>query len=1034
MVVKSILSQDLTMTKGEAVSNELNCQIRELETVNLSLQTKLESYNFFQNISNSWESYWDYAGNLQFISPTVEKITGFDGSEFLNGQIEFINLVHQDDQQILLEKFIHQNKQEEIPAFAIRIFDKQKNLKHLALSSRPVFDENNHFIGSCTTCIDITLTVQNSQRLKENEQLYSDIFEKNSAVKLLIDKSNGKIIDANSAAVLFYGFSRDHLKSMYISDVEVKSNKKTQPELTDTSLEEHSFFETKHRLSNGLIRNIEVYSSPVNHEDRTLVHLIIHDITKRKKSEKKLKQSEANYKTLIDNTPDMIVRFDSNLRHTFVNHVVEKISGKPSESFIGKTHRELGNLTIEQIEYSEKLIREVFNTGKPLSFEISMPSTHGEIHLLSRGVPEFDKQGNVKGALFIHRDISIRKNFEKVLQNNELNMQALFDTMAEGVSLNEMIFDEEGVMIDYRVLNVNKAFYYTADYQGQDVIGKVATELYGMSTEFIKAFYFEHRHQQKTVITELLSPLGNKWHSIATSPFLNNKFVTTFFDITERKRAEDQLRESESRLNRIIEATNVGTWEWNVQTGELSLNNRWAEIAGYSLEELAPVSIQTWFMLGHPEDLKKSGEQLELVFSKAILHYDLECRMKHKNGNWIWIHDRGKVFEWTSDGKPVKMSGTHTDITLRKQAEERLALLMREKQIILDSAPVGISLIIDRKQVWVNKKTEEMFLYGKEELENQTTIKLYPTQDAYNKFGEEAYQRLSRGEVYESVQELVRSDGAHIWASYIGKAIDPLDLKKGTLWILEDITARKASLEALEQSESRLWELNKTKDKLLSIIAHDLKNPFNSILGFSELLSENISNYEIDKSKKFANQINSATKSTLYLLENLLTWAKNQSGQIVFKPENSNLQSLINEIIELFYSSASIKNIRFEIAQSERIDFFADANMIKAILRNLISNAIKFSHPGDKITILTRKESGLIRVTVKDSGMGMSEEIKNKLFKIESNSTMIGTAKERGSGLGLIICKEFAEKHGGTIEVKTEAGKGSEFTLILPIA
>jgi len=148
--------------------------------------------------------------------------------------------------------------------------------------------------------------------------------------------------------------------------------------------------------------------------------------------------------------------------------------------------------------------------------------------------------------------------------------------------------------------------------------------------------------------------------------------VVTFIDITERKRFEIRLEEKRRRLNAILEGTNVGTWEWNVQTGEVVFNERWAEIIGYTLAELAPLSIRTWAKYSHPEDLDKSNGILARHFSGEFPFYDCEVRMKHRNGVWVWVHDRGKVATWTKDGKPEWMFGTHQDITGRKMVEERI--------------------------------------------------------------------------------------------------------------------------------------------------------------------------------------------------------------------------------------------------------------------------------------------------------------------------------------------------------------------------
>lgn len=149
------------------------------------------------------------------------------------------------------------------------------------------------------------------------------------------------------------------------------------------------------------------------------------------------------------------------------------------------------------------------------------------------------------------------------------------------------------------------------------------------------------------------------------------------------KNMEDACKDVNQRLASIIEGTHAGTWEWNIQTGETVFNTIWAELVGYTLEELAPISIHTWETLAHPEDLKKSGKLLSQHFEGKLPYFHCESRMRHKDGHWIWVLDRGKVFSWTEDGKPLMMYGTHTDITENKLAEERIRKLLADRELTL---------------------------------------------------------------------------------------------------------------------------------------------------------------------------------------------------------------------------------------------------------------------------------------------------------------------------------------------------------------
>jgi len=231
---------------------------------------------------------------------------------------------------------------------------------------------------------------------------------------------------------------------------------------------------------------------------------------------------------------------------------------------------------------------------------------------------------------------------------------------------------------------------------------------------------------------------------------------------------------------------------------------------------------------------------------------------------------------------------------------------------------------------------------------------------------------------------------------------------------------------------TELSELNASKDKFFSIIAHDLKNPFNTIIGFSEVLKEKIKSGDYGFIGEDVGFINTSAVQTLRLLENLLEWANSQTGKISFNPVPINLCELFNEEFNILNDMAAGKNIELKCFIPDNSQVNADKNMIKTILRNLISNAIKFTHKNGKVEVRAVFDSKLVEISVSDSGIGMTKETMAKLFRIDADLSTRGTENEKGTGLGLFLCKEFIEKHGGKIWVESEPDKGSIFKFILP--
>ncbi len=241
----------------------------------------------------------------------------------------------------------------------------------------------------------------------------------------------------------------------------------------------------------------------------------------------------------------------------------------------------------------------------------------------------------------------------------------------------------------------------------------------------------------------------------------------------------------------------------------------------------------------------------------------------------------------------------------------------------------------------------------------------------------------------------------------------------------------KAEVEVQKQA-LELSQLNATKDKFFSMIAHDLRNPFNNIQGLSELILSELQNKNYDNIAEYADYIMQSSKKTFELLENLLEWAKIQTGRLEANPEKFRILSIIRDNASLLNEIASKKEIEISIDEKKNPEVYADKNMIKTIIRNLITNALKFTPSKGKINININEEDEFVRVGITDTGIGIHKEDLQKLFNIDSNNT-VKNKEERGSGLGLILCKELIEINNGEIFVESEVGKGSTFYFTVPV-
>lgn len=247
------------------------------------------------------------------------------------------------------------------------------------------------------------------------------------------------------------------------------------------------------------------------------------------------------------------------------------------------------------------------------------------------------------------------------------------------------------------------------------------------------------------------------------------------------------------------------------------------------------------------------------------------------------------------------------------------------------------------------------------------------------------------------------------------------------------ISEQKLTEVELLENQEKLKQLNLSKDKFFSIIAHDLRTPFNSIIGFCDILKNRIDNQDLNDAKEFVDIIFDSSKKVYNLLVNLLEWSRTQTGAMDYNPAELDVDNIINETVSLFTLNAVEKSLRISIISSPGIKLIADKAMLSSVLRNLISNAIKFSNTGGLIKVSVTNRSEDVLFTVEDNGVGIKESDFKKVFDLESGYTTKGTKNETGSGLGLILCKEFVEKHNGKIWIESVVGEGSSFKFTIPI-
>jgi PAS domain S-box-containing protein len=430
--------------------------------------------------------------------------------------------------------------------------------------------------------------------------------------------------------------------------------------------------------------------------------------------------------------------------------------------------------------------------------------------------------------------------------------------------------------------------------------------------------------------------------------------------------------------------------------------------------------------IGLSDALLKSVETQELIFNETSFKSKSGKRVDYRYYITPIINHKSNV-----SGLIINME----DVTLSKEFERSKKKSELKYRILVENSLQAMLVVRGTKMIFANSRMEELSQYTFHELAvAEDWLRMIIHQDDYEQVKSNIRDALDKKKVpARSEYRYIRKDGAVRWMESLGSIVN-YDDQPAILVVAIDITERKVAETILLESESQLRKANAMKDKFFSIIAHDLKNPFNAILGFSNLLFEAYDNFSDQQRKAFIKNICDASDSTFKLLQNLLEWSRTQTGKIDFHPEIINVAAIVQENLTVLKSAADRKKIELVTNIPEQTMAYADGNMAKAIVRNLISNAIKFTKSGGKIEIAAVNSGDEITTTVADNGVGIKPDDQNRLFRIDDHFRTAGTDHEEGSGLGLILCKEFAEKNGGKIWVESTPGKGSKFIFTLPAA
>ena len=647
---------------------------------------------------------------------------------------------------------------------------------------------------------------------------------------------------------------------------------------------------------------------------------------------------------------------------------------------------------------------------------------------------------------------NIVDNFE-ILQRSKEDLEAEVKKRTEelefvNANLNDRQFalDQHAIVsvtdIAGTIIDVNEKFCEVSGYSRYEMLGQ--NHRFIKSDQHSPEFYtelWETISQGKTWQGEICNQSKDGqlyWVQSTITPFLDKagkpyQFIAIRTDITHVKAAEIALLENEDRISLVIESSGDGIWNWDMLNETMSFTRLYEAMLGYEEHELPPLP-STWVDSVDPEQLPAVQETLRQYLQGEIAEYKVEVRLKCKDGNYKWVMCRGRLVERGSNGEPVRMIGIHTDISDRKRIEELVQNSADQLNRAQSIAKVGS---------WEFNLSTQQLTWSKEHYEIFELSEL-PSEQLFEAFRKKVFvddlEQVDRllehaqktGEGFSYEYRIKCDDGLIKYLLATSESLNNIEESgqclRGTV---QDITERKLNEQRLISAREEADRANRAKSEFLSSMSHELRTPMNAILGFSQLLEMDdvLNKVQLEN----VQEIKKGGEHLLELINEVLDLAKIESGNIDLSLEPVVLDDVVEECFSLMSPLAVKQNISISHCDFKGAVVRADRIRLKQSLLNLISNAIKYNKENGSVTIdIKHIENNKIRVLVTDTGLGIAEKDLKGLFQ---PFTRVGDSVStiEGTGIGLTITKRIIELMGGDIDVTSEIGVGSSFSIELPL-
>ncbi len=892
------------------------------------------------------------------------------------------------------------------------------------------------------TGIDITERKKAENALRESEQKYRQLYEL-AGVGIGYYKPNGDIISFNNLAAKHIGCKPNDVAGKNIFDLFPPENAKTYMQRMETCIKGNGLTEYEDCIEFPVGKKcfFSRYAKIVDNQNNLLgIQIVSTDITDRKQAEIALKDSELRWKFAIEGNKDGLWDWNLLTDDVFFSEQWKKMIGYEDHEMPNKLEEWDKRVHPDDKEnaYADINRHRRGETDEYIN-EHRMRCKDGSYKwILDRGkIISFTKDNQPARMIGTHSDITPRKLAEKALRESEAKFREIYYESPIGIELyneyGELISANKQCLKIFGVIDANEIQGFRL-FENPNISPELLKDIKkGKSVECEMLYDFDLVKQKKAFNT---TRTGTIIIEAKITPLKENKkahnYLVHVLDITERKKAEKSLRESESKLKRTEKIAHVGSWDWDIATDTVVWSDELFRIFKIP-PNIGTVNYTNHHKIYTPESLKILQEAVENTIETGI-PYKLDLD---------FVRGDGTIGHGISIGfakiniqkKVVKLYGSFQDITERKKAEK--ALVFSEQQLKEAQKVASIGSWRYNIATQQSKWSDELFrIIGIKPKDGEPDYlehkKFIHTQD-WPVFEQALKNAIKTTKPYDIEIRIIQQDtGKQLWIKVKGQVIEQNGKTMELFGTAQNITEQKNDREKLRRNELRLSKLNATKDKLFSIIGHDLKGPLGNIAGFAELLENKYETFNDEKIKKIINLIYKSSISISNLLDNLLTWSRTQRQKLSIEPENLDMYTIVNECFILLSPTADKKQISLKNDIEKNVAAFADKEMITTVIRNLITNAIKFTETGGEITAKANYDKNMLVIAISDTGIGIEPGKMDRLFDLDKDFSSTGTAGEKGTGLGLIICKEFVEQNKGKLWVESQATKGSTFSFSLP--